>query len=63
MHIFFCSLIYPTIVYYLDQDQTKYFLLFAFLLFFTWRNYIISFLLGLICLGLDFGNGLVLLLF
>lgn len=64
MHIFFCSLLYPTIVYYLGARSNEVFLYyFAFLLFFTWRNYIISFLLGLICLSVDFGNGLVLLLF
>jgi len=64
MHIFFCSLLYPTIIYYLGTRSNEIFLFYIILLFFlTWRNFILSYILAFITLFIDIGNGLVFFLF
>lgn len=60
MHIFFCSITYPTIIYYLSTRSNEIFLYyFVLLFFFTWRNYLLSYLLCCITFLLDTGNGIL----
>ena len=60
MHIFFCSLLYPTLIYYLGTKSNEIFLFYATLLFFfTWRNFILSYILSFFALIIDIGNGVV----
>ena len=64
MHIFFCSIIYPSTIYYMSARSNEIFLYyFIFLFFFTWRNYKLSYLIGFLAITLDFGNGLLFFLF
>ena len=64
LHIFFCSLIYPTVIYYLGTRSNEVFLFYLVLLFFlVWRNYIISYLLGFLSMVIEFGNGGIFFLF
>ncbi len=64
MHIFFCSIIYPTIIYYISARSNEIFIYYFLLLFFfTWRNYKLSYFLGILSLFIDAGNGLVFFLF
>ncbi len=64
LHIFFCCLIYPTVIYYLGTRSNEIFLFYLLLLFFlTWKNYMISYLLGFTSILIDFGNGIIFFLF
>ena len=60
MHIFFCSIIYPSTIYYMSARSNEIFLYYFILLFFfTWRNYKLSYLIGFLAIIIDFGNGLL----
>ncbi len=64
LHIFFCSMIYPTVIYYLGTRSNEIFLFYTVLLFFlVWRNIIISYLLAFLSLKIDYGNGGIFFLF
>ncbi len=64
LHIFFCCLIYPTVIYYLGTRSNEILLFYLALIFFlTWKNYIFSYLLGFAAVLVDFGNGLIFFLF
>lgn len=64
MHIFYCSLIYPSIIYHLGFKSNEIFLFYVVLLFFlTWKSFLLSYLLAIIALLIDGGNGFVFALF
>ena len=64
MHIFFCSLIYPSVIYHLGLRTNEVFLFYLVLAFFlTWNSYLISYLLGFLTLLIDMGNGVVFVIF
>ncbi len=64
LHVFFCSLIYPTVIYYLGTRSNEIIIFYLGLLFFfTWKNYIFSYLLGFATILIDFGNGVIFFLF
>lgn len=64
LHIFFASLLYPTVIYYLGTRSNEIFVFYIVLLFFfTWKNIFISYLLSFSAILIDFGNGSIFLLF
>jgi hypothetical protein len=64
MHIFFCSLIYPSVIYHLGMRSNEVFLFYLILLFFLiWNSYLLSYLLGFLTILIDVGNGLVFFMF
>ncbi len=64
LHVFFCCLIYPVVIYYLGTRSNEILLFYFVLLFYlTWKNYIFSYLLGFASIIVDFGNGLIFFLF
>ena len=64
LHIFFSSIIYPTIIYYLGTRSNEIFLFYLVLIFFfIWKNVFVSYFIGFLTIILDYGNGLVFLLF
>lgn len=64
LHIFFCSMIFPTVIYYLGTKSNEIFIFYlSFVFFFVWKNYVISYFLGFLMTLIDFGNGGIFFLF
>lgn len=64
LHIFFCSMIFPSVIYYLGTKSNEIFLFYlSFVFFFVWKNYVISYFLSFIIILIDYGNGGIFFLF
>ena len=64
LHIFFCSIIYPSVIYFLGSRSNEVFLFYLTIFFFLcWKNIFVSLVIAFLAILIDKGNGYIFLLF